>query len=197
MAIGVDEIDAILNRALSANKKSDPFVKRKYHLTKRTFSAETTGAKSTAKSVIRKNYLLVDGYNIIHRWDSLKGLVNDNMLGARMKLLEIMSNYQAIRNTEVVVVFDAYNVPGDQPRIDKYQNINVVYTKEAETADQYIAKFTNENVSTMNITVATSDFMVQLIIRGAGAVLMSATELEKEIEIASKELREQYNIKDE
>ena len=116
------------------------------------------------------------------------------MLGARMKLLDIMSNYQAIRNTEVVVVFDAYNVPGDQPRIDKYQNINVVYTKEAETADQYIAKFTNENVSTMNITVATSDFMVQLIIRGAGAVLMSATELEKEIEMASKELREQYNI---
>lgn len=194
MAIGVDEIDAILNRALSANKKSDPFVKRKYHLTKRTFSAETTGVKSTAKGVIRKNYLLVDGYNIIHRWDSLKGLVNDNMLGARMKLLDIMSNYQAIRNTEVVVVFDAYHVPGDQPRIDKYQNINVVYTKEAETADQYIAKFTNENVSTMNITVATSDFMVQLIIRGAGAVLMSATELEKEIEMASKELREQYNI---
>ncbi|MCR5148819.1 MAG: TetM/TetW/TetO/TetS family tetracycline resistance ribosomal protection protein [Eubacterium sp.] len=209
-AIGVDEIDSILDRALSANKRKDPLYKRKYHYTKNADKVtgstnlsggkdsgrtNTAGSGSSSKVKIKKDYLLVDGYNIIHKWKNLKILVEDNIMGARGRLLDMMTNYQAIRGMEVIVVFDAYNVPGNTARIDKYQNINVVYTKQAETADQYIARFTNENTANMNITVATSDGLIQLIIRGAGARLMSATELEEEVEKASEALREKYKIK--
>ena len=201
-AIGVDEIDSILDKAMSGNRRKDPLVKRKYHYSRKKdiglsgrSSGGGSGSGSThANAKKKQNYLLVDGYNIIHKWRELKILVEDNMSGARGRLLDIMSNYQAIRGMEVIVVFDAYNVPGNESRIDKYHNINVVYTKQAETADQYIARFTNENTADMNITVATSDGLIQLIIRGAGAYLLSATDLEAEIERANEELREKYDL---
>jgi predicted RNA-binding protein with PIN domain len=140
----------------------------------------------------RDRYLLVDGYNIIHAWPELKELVDDNMEGARMKLLDALSNYQGIRNCEIIVVFDAYRVQRHHEDLIDYFNIHVVFTKEAQTADQYIEKFAHDNKKKYDITVATSDGLQQLIIRGSGCALLSARELKEEIEAASERLRQQH-----
>ncbi len=131
----------------------------------------------------RENYLLVDGYNIIHAWLDLKELVDDNMDGARIKLLDALSSYQAISKYKIIVVFDAHLVPGrDSEEIIDYHNIHVVFTKHAQTADQYIEKFAHDHRKKYNIVVATSDGLQQVIIRVAGSVAISASDLKEEIE---------------
>ncbi len=126
-------------------------------------------------------YLLVDGYNIIHAWPTLAALAADHMDAARSKLLDMLSSYQAIRKHQVIVVFDAYRVKGHEEEIVEYHNLHVVYTKEAQTADQYIEKFAHDHQSQYQITVATSDGLQQIIVRGAGCSLLSARELEYEV----------------
>ena len=132
----------------------------------------------------------MDGYNIIHAWKNLKGLLNDeesrdkqsiDLEAARYKLLDIMSEYRVLKGTEIIVVFDAYNVRGHFTEKMDYLGVHVVYTKEAETADQYIARFTIENAKNLDITVATSDGMIQLIIRGEDTRLMTAGDLERDV----------------
>ena len=125
---------------------------------------------------------MVDGYNIIFAWEDLKELATTNIEGARGKLLDILCNYQGIKKNNLIVVFDAYRVQGHQTEIFDYHNIHVVYTKEAETADQYIEKFVHQKISNAAITVATSDGLEQVIIRGDGASLLSARELKEEVE---------------
>ena len=136
----------------------------------------------------KKKYLLVDGYNIIHAWKDLKVLLEDekatvdrrslSMESARYKLLDMMSEYRAMKGTEVIVVFDAYNVRGHRTEKMDYLGVHVVYTKQAETADQYIARFTVENSRNFDITVATSDGLIQLIICGENCRILSARDLE-------------------
>lgn len=186
-AIGTDEIDDILSN-ISRNKKDDPF-KANNHF-KRQSSMVTY--KRTAVKKKNVKYLLVDGYNIIHAWPELKVLTEDNMDGARAKLLDLISNYQAIKDEEIIVVFDAYKVKGHYTEVMDYHNIHVVYTKEAETADQYIAKFTDQNKDTYDIRVATSDGLIQLIIFGAGATRVSANEFYYEVMETSKEFSRQF-----
>ena len=131
----------------------------------------------------KENYLLVDGYNVIHAWPELKELTEGNMDGARMKLLDILSSYQGITNYKIIVVFDAYRVQGRHlEEIIDYHNIYVVFTKEAQTADEYIEKFAHDHQKKYKITVATSDGLQQVIIRGAGSALLSARELKEEVE---------------
>ena len=131
---------------------------------------------------------MVDGYNIIFAWDELKELSKVNIDSARDKLMDIMCNYQGYKKCELILVFDAYKVAGGKGEIFDYHNIHVVYTREAETADQYIEKFTHENGRKYDITVATSDRLEQMIIWGAGAKRMSAMGLREEIEEIKQEI---------
>jgi predicted RNA-binding protein with PIN domain len=135
-------------------------------------------------------YLLVDGYNVIFAWEDLKQLAAVNIDSARGKLLDILCNYQGARGCELIVVFDAYRVKGHQTEISDYHNIHVVFTKEAETADQYIEKFAHENAKKYRVTVATSDGLEQIIIRGAGCLLISAREFELEVAQRARETAE-------
>lgn len=135
-----------------------------------------------------QEYLLVDGYNIIFAWEELNELSKVNIDSARDKLMDIMCNYQGYKKCELILVFDAYKVAGGKGEIFDYHNIHVVYTKEAETADQYIEKFTHENGKKYHITVATSDRLEQMIIWGAGAKRLSAAGLKEEIEVIDQEI---------
>lgn len=129
----------------------------------------------------RQRYLLVDGYNIIFAWPSLKELSTNNIEGARTSLLETMCNFQGYTQYKVIVVFDAYKVAGHKTEVIDYRNISVVYTKEAETADQYIERCAHQMGREYDVTVATSDGLEQVIIAGAGCTLLSARELQKEV----------------
>lgn len=133
-------------------------------------------------------YLLVDGYNIIHAWDELKELARADLSAARKALMDILSNYQGFRKCEVIVVFDAYKVKGNPGSVSKYHNIHVVYTKEAETADNYIEKVTYELGRKYRVRVATSDGVEQLIILGHGALRVSARMFRMEIEQAEGQI---------
>ena len=137
-------------------------------------------------------YLLVDGYNIIFAWDELKELAKENIDAARDRLMDIMSNYQGYRKCRLILVFDAYKVSGGRGEVFRYHNIHVVYTKEAETADQYIEKAVREIRKKYHVTVATSDALEQIIIFGAGASRMSAAGLLEEVELMQKEIRDNY-----
>ena len=127
-------------------------------------------------------YLLVDGYNIIFAWDELKAIARDNLDAARKQLCDILSNYRGFRKCEVIAVFDAYKVKGGQGSVEKYHNIHVVYTKEAETADAYIERATYEIGRHHRVRVATSDGPEQLIILGHGALRLSASAFRQEVE---------------
>ena len=116
----------------------------------------------------KEEYLLVDGYNVIFAWDELRELAEQNLDGARGRLLDLLCNYQAVRKCSLIAVFDAYRLAGHSTEILDYHNIHVVYTKEAETADQYIEKFAHENSGKFDVTVATSDRLEQIIIIGEG-----------------------------
>ena len=133
-------------------------------------------------------YLLVDGYNIIHAWDELKELARADLSAARKALMDILSNYQGFRKCEVIVVFDAYKVKGNPGSVSKYHNIHVVYTKEAETADNYIEMVTYELGRKYRVRVATSDGVEQLIILGHGALRVSARMFRMEIEQAEGQI---------
>ena len=141
---------------------------------------------------VHDEYLLVDGYNIIFAWDELKELAQVNIDSARDRLLDILCNYQGIRRCGLIAVFDAYRVQGHPTEFLDYHNIHVVFTREAETADQYIEKFAHENNKKYRITVATSDHLEQIIIRGQGCALLSARELQEEIVQAESRLRQEY-----
>ena len=141
---------------------------------------------------LKEKYLLVDGYNIVNAWETLKELAKINLEAARNALMDVLSNYQGFTEDHVILVFDAYKVkdnPGEQMQ---YNGIDVVYTKEAQTADQYIEKTVHEIGRKYDVTVATSDLLEQLIIWGEGARRMSARELQEEIEAVDIRIRETY-----
>ena len=137
-------------------------------------------------------YLLVDGYNVIFAWEELSQLARVNIGAARDKLMDILSNYQGMREGTLILVFDAYKVPGNVGELIKYQNINVVYTKEAETADAYIEKLSHKIGKNNDVTVATSDGLEQIIIRGAGCKLMSSMELYEDVQRVNEHISEKY-----
>ena len=143
------------------------------------------------KEAPEDEYLLVDGYNIIFAWEELSDLAAVSIDAARYKLMDILSNYQGFRKICVIVVFDAYKVPGGVEKVQKYHNINVVYTKEAETADQYIEKVAIRIGRRYRTTVATSDGVIQLIIRSQGCILWSARDFREEIERVGKLISEE------
>ena len=136
-----------------------------------------------------KEYLLVDGYNVIFSWESLKEAAQTDIDGARSNLINILCNYQGYKKCEVILVFDAYKVKGSTREVERVNNINIVYTKEAETADAYIEKVSHELVKKHKVRVVTSDALEQLIILGNGALRVSSREFYYEVTQAEEEIR--------
>ena len=186
--LSLEEINQILDSTYRANKgKKDNWKKPR-----NTFFESSSRAVSTS-SYLNFNleaYLLVDGYNIIFSWPELNALAVDNMDGARSKLIDMLSDYQAVKKTKIILVFDAYRVEGRREEMFQVHNIYVVYTGEAQTADQYIEKFSHQNQKKYQITVATSDGLQQMIIRGAGSQLLSARELKEDIDQTRQSVRD-------
>ncbi|MDN0059918.1 TetM/TetW/TetO/TetS family tetracycline resistance ribosomal protection protein [Mediterraneibacter glycyrrhizinilyticus] len=144
------------------------------------------------KKTSGEEYLLVDGYNIIFAWDELRELSEIDLAAARGRLADILCNYQGYRKCTLILVFDAYKVEGNPGEVAKYHNIHIVYTKEAETADQYIEKTVRKISKHHSVTVATSDALEQVIILGQGARRMSAAGLKEEVELALREIRGEH-----
>ena len=138
---------------------------------------------------IAPEYLLVDGYNIIFAWDELNALSKESLDAARHKLMDILCNYQGFQKCVLILVFDAYRVPGSPGSIEQYHNIHVVYTKEAETADMFIERVTHEIGRNRRVRVATSDGMEQIIILGHGALRVSARMFREEVQNVEKQIR--------
>ncbi len=134
-------------------------------------------------------HLLVDGYNVIFAWDDLRDLAAGSLEAARGKLMDILCNYAAYRQCVPILVFDAYKVKGGVGSVERYHNLYVVYTKEAETADMYIEKATHRIAKHHRTRVVTSDATEQLIILGAGALRVSSRSFREEVQAAEQEVR--------
>lgn len=184
------ELEAIFKRTYGTVERQKPGYQKTIHARKDT--AGSTGRSRPLSEEQKQEYLLVDGYNIIFAWEELTELAKVNLDSARGKLMDILSNYQGYRQMTLILVFDAYKVKGNPGSTFPYHNIHVVYTKEAETADQYIEKVTHEMGRKYRVTVATSDGLEQLIIMGQGARRMSARELKDDIMSTNEELREEF-----
>ena len=159
---------------------------------KGSWRGEKKQQENRRQATAQESYLLVDGYNIIFAWDDLHELSEHSMDAARNKLMETLSNYQGYTSQRVILVFDAYKVEGFPGEVTKWHNIDVVFTKEAETADQYIEKTAHAIGRKYKVTVATSDGLEQVIIRSQGCLLMSARELRQEIERIKVEIRREH-----
>ena len=182
-----EELEEIFTRTYGPIRRE----RNAFQKTSRTVTAPASPRKSKPKEP-EKEYLLVDGYNIIFAWEDLNELAKVNIEGARNKLMDILCNYQGYKKCTLILVFDAYKVEGGQGSVQKYHNIHVVYTKEAETADQYIEKPVHEIGKKYHVTVATSDALEQVIILGQGADRLSARNLREEIQRMKEEIREDY-----
>ena len=182
-----EELQAIFERTFGPMKRDRTAFQKK------TVHSSTPATRYRAGKPRQEEYLLVDGYNIIFSWEELNELAKENIHAACDKLMDILSNYQGYRKCTLILVFDAYKVEGHVEEIVTYHNIYVVYTKEAETADQYIEKTVHRIGRQYQVTVATSDGLEQVIIMGQGAHRISAQGLKKEIEDTEKTAREEWH----
>lgn len=203
--ISLEEIDSILRSAGHSNAHED-FIAHKgmshrYSSYDRVLgntsgrdNSDSTAYKPSKPREPLKEYLLVDGYNVIFAWQKLNDLSKVTIDGARDALIEIMQNYQAIKGIEVIVVFDAYRVKNHAEEFLDVGNIHVVFTKTAQTADAYIERFAHENRTKYRIKVATSDGLEQVIVRGADAVVVSSRDFEIEVNQAMQNFKEIYGV---
>ena len=183
------ELQAIFERTFGPVKSRLP---QEY---KRVVSAPSEYRPKRKNKPAGDEYLLVDGYNMIFAWEELRSLAQENIHAAQDRLKDILANYQGLRQCTVILVFDAYKVEGHKEEIFQYHNIYVVFTKEAETADQYIEKTVHRIGRNNRVTVATSDGLEQIIILGQGAVRMSARGLLEEIRSSEEEMRNEWREK--
>ena len=180
------ELEAIFERAYG------PVKSHAFRPVQRSAAAPKPKPWKGLKTRDGDDYLLVDGYNIIHAWDSLRAIAREDLDGARMRLIDRLRNYQGWKRCKVIVVFDAYKVKGNPGSVEKVGELYVVYTREAETADMYIEKTTYALARERRehrVRVATSDGLEQMIILGHGAVRMPAAELEFEVKQVEAEIR--------
>lgn len=188
--IGLDEINAILSgQTANQNAKKQTYKKK--------LAAHTDSYISHTSDVIappKEKLLIVDGYNVIFAWESLNELAKTNLDAAKNLLVSILSNYQGITGIQTLLVFDGYKVKGNHGSQSKQEGIQIVHTKENQTADQFIESYTHENNRCYDMTVVTSDGLIQTITRGAGCHILSSRELYTRIEQSVMELRETYNI---
>lgn len=186
--IDEEELKAIFERTYGTPKRE----RYAYDSSKTVYAERASKTYHVKPRKEAEEYLLVDGYNIIFAWDDLKELSNVNVAGARTKLMDLLCNYQGYKNNTVILVYDGYKVQGNPGEVIKYHNIYVVYTKEAETADQYIEKTVQKIGKKYHVTVATSDALEQMIILGQGAQRISAKELREEMELVNRQIREEH-----
>ena len=164
----------------------------------RVISADPPDKRShAARKVSEKEYLLIDGYNIVFAWEDLRELAIKDIMAARDKLIDLIVDFAGFRKEHVILVFDAYKVRGGRGEVIHVGGIDVIYTKEAETADLYIEKAAHELSKRYKVTVATSDAVEQVIIYGAGAYRMSAQNLLEELVLTKSLMREHYEKRDE
>lgn len=191
-------VSSSFSRSVEEDKELEEIFLRTYGKIerKRPIAERRVESPEERQKRIRKDqmeeYLLVDGYNVIFAWEDLKELAKVNIEGARNKLMDVLCNYQGFRKCNLILVFDAYKVQGQELGVQKYHNIYVVYTKEAETADQYIEKIVHEIGRKYHVTVATSDNVEQVVTLGQGGKLLSARELRTEVEEVQRQIREEY-----
>lgn len=184
------ELEEIFNRTYGKTERARTAFQRSASAIKKDYVPKTSGSRKSGEP--KEEYLLVDGYNIIFAWEDLKELAKINLEAARNRLIDILCNYQGYKKNTLILVFDAYKVEGSSGLVQDYHNIHVVYTKEAETADQYIEKTVHKIGQRNSVTVASSDALEQMIILGEGARRMSARNLQEEILRTSAEIRELY-----
>lgn len=189
--VSAEEIESIFGN-LQKNQGKDK-KKNNWQKTKGSLSGEKIykGEKLSQQP----EYILVDGYNIIFAWEELKAIAKDNIDGARGALQDILCDYQAMVEKEIIIVYDAYKRQEHKEECLDYLNIHIVFTKTAETADHYIEAFTQEHGKKYHITVATSDGLEQMIVRGAGARLFSAREFYEEIQQKKAQFKEKFQVK--
>lgn len=191
-------VSSSFSRSVEEDKELEEIFLRTYGKIerKRPIAERRVESPEERQKRIRKDqmeeYLLVDGYNVIFAWEDLKELAKVNIEGARNKLMDVLCNYQGFKKCNLILVFDAYKVQGQELGVQKYHNIYVVYTKEAETADQYIEKVVYEIGRKHHVTVATSDNVEQVVTLGQGGKLLSARELRTEVEEVQRQIREEY-----
>lgn len=185
------ELEEIFERAFGPIKRRLPSQTQGMGYEKKPKPEKPYVAKWESRKPV-KQYLLVDGYNVIFAWKELDELAKYNLDAARSKLMDILCNYQGYHKKEVILVFDAYKVKGNPGEVQEYHNIHVVYTKEAQTADSYIEKATHELAKKHDVTVVTSDGLEQLIIMGQGARRVSSREFELQIKEMEQEIRESW-----
>ncbi len=191
--VSEEELEEIFKRTYYQN--SEPKSKKGYQKRYREEAParrlmERSRAAEADRSKPRERYLLVDGYNIIFSWEMLRELSKVNIESARNLLMDVLCDYQGFNGCALILVFDAYRVEGGQERVFNYHNIHVVFTKEAETADQYIEKTVHKIGKKADVTVATSDALEQVIIYGQGARRMAARELLEEVELTREKVLE-------
>ena len=191
-AVSDQELEEIFTRTYGESKREKSRFQRPLDPTETSLAAVKKRRLEAEPDEEKERFLLVDGYNIIFAWDELKELAQVNLDSARDRLIEILCNYQGYQGGTLIVVFDAYKVEGGKGSVEKHGGIYVIYTKEAETADQYIERAVNRIGRTHDVTVATSDNMVQMIIWGEGAMRISARGLKEEIEAVNQRIRNAY-----
>jgi len=199
IAISLEEIDNIIHQSGHANENGRSGSYKGISKVRRDKKREENRLESGPviyKAIAPKEkYLLVDGYNVIHAWNELNELVKDSLDAASGKLNDILTNYQAITGINLIVVYDAYKQKGHTTEELQYHNITIVYTKESQTADQYIERYAHQNASKYDITVVTSDGLEQIIVTGEGCHLISSREFEQHVALTCKDFYEKYGVK--
>lgn len=188
-SIDTEEIDSILTKTYQANQKEKKHPYRKQKPSQYTY---TNNFKSISNP--KDKLLIVDGYNVIFAWEELKSLAKLNLNSAKDRLIQILSNYSSLIDGKIMLVFDGYKVKDNKGEERIMEQILVIHTKEGLTADQYIEKYTHQNKSRYQITVATSDGLIQQIVRGEGGYILSSRELLERINCELDTLRENYNL---
>jgi predicted RNA-binding protein with PIN domain len=190
-ALGTEEIDEIIARASSSNRKQESNARRR----RAREMLEKKRTSASAAKPAKKQYMLIDGYNVLFSDDTLTELAKTDLSAARNKLLERISNYAGTAGFPVAVVFDAYRVENHPAETIKMNNTDIVFTKTAETADRYIERFAHLKASEFDICVVTSDLTEQVIIMGAGCRRMFSEEFFEEMQMREQLLREKYGVK--
>lgn len=189
-------LEVITQKTMSEKELEHIFNRTFGPVKRRNYRTEVNVHHDSQTTITHKpECLLVDGYNVIHAWSSLKSLVPGHLDVARTKLIEAMCNYQGYKQCILILVFDAYKVKGNPGMVEKYDNIYIIYTKEAQTADAYIERVTQTLNKDYSILVATSDALEQLIVVGQGARRISSRELEEEVEYIHQEQMKEYERK--
>lgn len=192
--VTTEEIDEIINKTAYANRSGrqgsfkgiSESMRERRRIGGKPINPTTASKKAASP---KEKYMLIDGYNVVHAWEELKGIAEKDLNGAAGRLMDIVSNYSAITGIKTILVFDAYKVPGHNTEEIKYHNITVVYTKTAETADRYIERYAHENGKNYDIVVVTSDGVEQVIIRGAGCTLMSSRDFYEDCSRKNEDLK--------